>query len=210
MAVFKIGCNLVAVFKRGQPTTPSHTPKCSAHEQIYVVMLSKRNRFPSTPGRLKLNPLRRILLIPRFPGNYSKWSSSSSTPRPSTVTDASRPRRRRTSSSAPSPPSSPRFKRQKLWRTPPRSVNQSAGAHTGSHRIEGTVSACWFHRAAGCFVLFFAVRLACVKLGWAFFFCHCGCGGLGKGGRLFLLLMDSLERVFLPGRQFCLSCVRRN
>lgn len=47
-----------------------------------------------------------------FPSILSKWSSSSSTPRPSTVTGASRPRRRRTSSSAPWRPRCLRLKRR--------------------------------------------------------------------------------------------------
>lgn len=94
---------------------------------------------------------------------FSKWSSSSSTPRPSTVTDASRPRRRRTSSSAPLPPSSPRLKARKLRRTRS-SVHLLARTRVTSHRghcIRGLVT------SGGC--LSDLVAFGWRVLEWAFF-----------------------------------------
>lgn len=137
----------------------------SARWHIYQVSIKTVFLAYTSYWCIILKPL--IALPPIFrliAQNYSKWSSSSSTPRPSTVTAASRPRRRRTSSSAPLRPSRSRLEIRKLRRTLPfvhllaRTWDTS---HQG-HRLCGLVV------AGGCLDACFAVGLACVR---GFSFC---------------------------------------
>ena len=143
--------------------------------------------------------------------NFSKWNSSSSTLRQSTVTGASRPRRKRTSSSAPSPPSSPRFKTRKLRRT--LSVYLLALAHidhTASYRapflrgwfhpagVFGNSFCGWFSRVSSKIGIFSLVVLPLTVVRRA-------------GGSVGSFFAGGLFRTrVLARRVFCLSCVRQN
>lgn len=139
----------------------------------YILGQASGTVFPTNPVQILNplpNPLRLMfdLIFDFVTGIFSKWSSSSSTLRPSTVTAASRPRRKRTSSSAPLPPSSPRLNADHPRPTICRRTHWVT-SHRG-HCFSGLVP------SGSCVGASFAVGSGVCRVG--LFFCHCG--GLGK------------------------------